>query len=191
MDVESLACAEMRNKFEFNCRKLGIEHLEISKAITNLNSDEILKKALLKVEKCIVRFYAIDGYNMASRDNGSPSDTYLALECNGHKVNERDIYQLDEPNPKFNKMYDFEAHFPGSSPLKIEVWDYDAIFGDELVGSSTLDLEDRYFTLDWVALKDKPVETRPLYHPSSNMAQGYIKCWVEINKVLGENAEVV
>jgi len=140
--------------------------LNISKALNNLNSDEILKAALLKEEKCIVRFYAIDGYNMSSRDNGSASDTYLALECNGKKVNERDNYQLDEPNPKFYKMYDFEAKFPGSSPLNIEVWDYDAIFGDELVGASILDLEDRYFTIDWMALDDKPAETRALFHPS-------------------------
>lgn len=184
MDVQKLSNAEERSKFELHCRKLSIDHLNISKALTNLNSDEILKAALLKEEKCIVRFYAVEGYNMASRDNGSASDTYLALECNGVKFNERDNYQLDEPNPKFFKKYDFEAYFPGSSPLTIEVWDYDAIFGDELVGSSVLDLEDRYFTLDWVALKAKPVETRALYHPSSKMPQGYVKCWVEINKVL-------
>lgn len=57
------------------------------------------------------------------------------------------------------------------------------MFGDELVGTSLLDLEDRYFTLDWMALKEKPVEYRQLYHPSSKMSQGVVKCWVEINKV--------
>ena len=97
---------------------------------------------------------------MSSRDNGSASYTYLKLECNGKVVSERDNYQLDEPNPDFYKMYDFEGHFPGSSPLKIQVWDYDAIFGDELIGTSILDLEDRFFTLDWVALKEKPIEYR-------------------------------
>ena len=42
-----------------------------------------------------------------------------------------------------------------------------------------------------MALKDKPVETRALYHPSTKMAQGYIKCWVEINKVVGVDPEAV
>lgn len=163
-------------------RELGLDHLNISKALTNLNSDEILKSALLKLEKCIVRFYAIEGFNMQSRDNGSDSDTYLKLICNGKVFDERDNYQLDEPNPKFYKMYEFEAYFPGSSPLTIEVWDYDMVFGDELVGKSVLDLEDRYFTLDWMSLKDKPIEYRTLYHPSSKMGQGVVKCWTEIVK---------
>jgi len=123
----------------------------------------------LKLEKCIIRFYAIEGYGMQSRDNGSDSDTYLILKCNGKIFNERDIYQLDEPSPKFYKMYEFEGQFPGSSPITIGCWDYDAIFGDELVGECIMDLEDRYFTLDWMGLKEKPVEYRSLYHPSSKM----------------------
>lgn len=162
---------------------MRIDHLRISNAVVNLNSDVILKQALLRSEKCIVRFYAIKGFNMQSRDNGSDSDTYLKLKCNDVVVSERDNYQLDEPNPKFYKRYDFEAIFPGSSPLNIDVWDYDAIFGDELIGTSVLDLEDRYFTLGWVGLKEKPIEYRNLYHPSSKMSQGTVVCWTEILKV--------
>ena len=78
-------------------------------------------------------------------------------------------------------MYDFEGHFPGSSPLIIECWDYDMVFGDELIGTSVLDLEDRYFSIDWTALEAKPIEYRQLYHPSSAMSQGVVKCWLEIN----------
>ena len=86
---------------------------------------------------------------MASRDNGSASDTYLVVKCNNKEYNERDNYQLDEPNPDFFKVYDFEGTFPGSSPLQIEVWDYDMIFGDELVGTSSIDVEDRFFSVEW------------------------------------------
>ena len=56
---------------------------------------------------------------MSSRDNGSASDTYLKLKMNDDEVSERDIYQLDEPNPSFYKKYDFEATLPGTSPLSI------------------------------------------------------------------------
>jgi hypothetical protein len=181
IDDKKLAIANEREKFETYVRRLGIDHLNISKHLNNLNSDEILKAQLLKVDKCLIRFYAVSGYDMSSRDNGSASDTYLKLECNGKTFSERDNYQLDEANPDFYKLYEFEGHFPGSSVLKIEVWDYDMIFGDELIGTSIMDLEDRYFTLDWMGMKEKPIEYRQLYHPSSNMSQGVVKCWAEIN----------
>jgi len=57
-------------------------------------------------------------------------------------------------------MYDFEGVFPDSSPLEIAVWDYDMIFGDELVGKTSIDLEDRYFSVDWNSLPNKPIEYR-------------------------------
>jgi len=86
---------------------------------------------------------------LSSRDNGSPSDPYLYLQCNKKIVNERANYQLDEANPNFYKMYDFEGVFPGSSPLQIDVYDYDEIFGDDLIGTTSVDLEDRYFSMEW------------------------------------------
>jgi len=82
-DFDKLACPTEREKFENYARNIGIDHLNISKNLTNLNSDVILKAAILKEEKCIIRFYAVAGYDMASRDNGSDSDTFLRLECNG------------------------------------------------------------------------------------------------------------
>ena len=107
-----------------------------------------------------IRVYMISGYDMASRDNGSASDTYLVLKCNEQEYNERDNYQLDEANPDFYKRYDFSGVFPGSTPLEIAVWDYDMIFGDELVGSTSIDLEDRFFCVDWNSHPHKPIEYR-------------------------------
>lgn len=77
-------------------------------------------------------------------------------------------------------MYTFEAHFPDCSMLEISVWDYDSIFGDDLIGTTKIDLEDRYFHPDWNALVNKPVETRSLYIPSSELTQGLVRLWVEI-----------
>jgi len=65
--------------------------------------------------------------------------------------------------------------------LEIRAMDHDMLFGDELIGNTLVDLEDRYFLPDWCAIKDKPIEYRPIHHPSSAVAQGVIKCWIEIN----------
>jgi hypothetical protein len=48
--------------------------------------------------------------------------------------------------------------------------DYDEIFGDDTVGTTSIDLEDRYFSPEWQSIENKPIEHRSLYHPSSRMA---------------------
>ena len=164
-------------------RNLDLAHLEITKHLANLESDNILKRALLAQTKCLVRLYCISAYDLASRDNDSPSDPYLKIECNGKVYDERDNYQLDEANPDFYQHFDFEGTFPGCSPLQIDLFDYDTIFGDDLIGTTIIDLEDRYFSMEWNALRDKPIEYRQIYHESSQISQGVIKCWVEINPV--------
>lgn len=44
------------------------------------------------------------------------------------------------------------------------------IFGDDLIGKTSIDLEDRYFTLEWQSLEHKPIEFRKLYHESSSLS---------------------
>lgn len=99
--------------------------------------------------KCIVRLYMISGYDLASRDNGGFSDPYLKINLGNKTYNERDNYQLDNPNPDFYKCYEFEAMFPGCAPLVIEAVDYDEIFGDDSIGTTIVDLEDRFFSVEW------------------------------------------
>jgi len=91
----------------------------------------------------------INAFDLASRDNGSFSDPYLIVSLGNKTYNERANYLLDEPNPEFHKYYDFESVFPGCPPLVINVMDYDDIFGDDSIGITNVDLEDRFFSPDW------------------------------------------
>jgi Ca2+-dependent lipid-binding protein len=116
-----------------------------------------------------VRVYVIDAFNLSSRDVGDDSDPYLVVNLGGKTYNQRDKWQLNEPNPKFHQMFDFEATFPGCAPLVIKIMDYDEIFGDDTVGITSIDLEDRYFSPEWQSIENKPVEHRSIYHPSSRM----------------------
>jgi len=95
-------------------------------------------------------------------------------------VSKRDEYFLDDPNPQFFQVFEFNGKFPGVSPLEIEAWDYDDLFGDDLIGKTIVDLDDRFFCPEWRNIRDKPIEYRELYHPSTSLAQGNIICWVDI-----------
>lgn len=73
-------------------QSLGVGHLNITTHLANLESDETIKRLLLAQTKCIVRLYLIDGYNMASRDIGSPSDPYVKVTLGKKTYNERENY---------------------------------------------------------------------------------------------------
>ncbi len=64
--------------------------------------------------------------------------------------------------------------------LKIELWDYDPLFSDELIGYTTIDVEDRFYDKNWRNLKFKPIETRKLKNDESNMPQASMTMWLEI-----------
>mmetsp|Transcript_32447 Transcript_32447/g.29256 ORF Transcript_32447/g.29256 Transcript_32447/m.29256 type:complete len:194 (-) Transcript_32447:424-1005(-) len=69
---------------------------------------------------------------------------------------------------------------PGASKLTIKVNDYDRFGADDLIGKTSIDLENRFYSKQWTNLKYKPIETRKLYHPTSKMAQGTVRLWVDI-----------
>ena len=54
------------------------------------------------------------------------------------------------------------------------------MFGDDLIGKTSIDLDDRFFSGDWQALEEKPIEYRQIYHESSMNSQGVVICWLEI-----------
>jgi Ca2+-dependent lipid-binding protein len=64
--------------------------------------------------------------------------------------------------------------------MTIQMWDYDMLFGDDLIGETQIDLEDRYFSPDYNAFPTKPIEYRQIYHPSSAVSQGTVLLWPEI-----------
>jgi len=114
-----------------------------------------------------VRVYIISAYGLSSRDIGSESDPYLVVSLGDKVYSDRDNYQNDEPNPDFYKTFEFDATFPGCPMLSVKVMDYDDLFGDDLVGETKVDLEDRFFSPEWQTLKYKPIEYRQIYHSSS------------------------
>ena len=55
-----------------------------------------------------------------------------------------------------------QVDFPGAPRLKITAMDYDDFFGDDLIGYTYIDLDDRFYSQNWKALDSKPIEYRDL-----------------------------
>lgn len=169
--------------------------------------------SFLKPQPYLVRVYVLDARDLQTKDENNKCDPYLRLSLGdgrkrSHMINDRENCCKETITPKFHKMYEFKADLPGASELRLEVLDYDyfaiagiptglssglvsvgtIVDGDDFIGATLIDLEDRWFSQKWQQLgavpdqyeKRKPLETRPLFAPSSSIAQGSIRLWVDI-----------
>lgn len=168
----------------------------------------------LNPQPYLVRVYVLDALNLHPKDVNNRCDPYLRVSLGDGRrreqmFNDRDNYQSETLTPKFHKMYEFKADLPGASELKLEVLDYDffaiptipiglskalstavgtTVDGDDFVGATLIDLEDRWFDAKWQELggstdraeRRKPLEVRPLFAPSSTLPQGSLRLWVDI-----------
>lgn len=157
-----------------------------SKRVSELLDMERLKEP----QSLVVRVYVLRGSNLQSKDRNGFSDPYLRLKLGKEIISDRAHYRKKTLNPDFFRMFSFDTELPGPSQLEIAVWDHDLVL-DDLIGTTTIDLEDRWFHKDWQALgRDhpkfnevgcmKPVEYRHLYTPKRTTSQGYIQLWVDI-----------
>lgn len=86
---------------------LGLKHLMLLRSICDVQSDEMLKRLLVSETKCLVRFYIVRAFDLASRDNDSPSDPYVKILLGDDVFDDRENYIEDEPCPKLYKVADF------------------------------------------------------------------------------------
>ena len=169
-----------RLQFRELMNMMNLAHLRILRLVTDVQSDEILKRLLISETKCCVRLYVVRAFNLASRDNDSPSDPYLKVKLGDEVFDDRKNAIEDEPNPDLYKVVDFRQTFPGCPPMIVQMWDKDLLFGDDLIGETIIDLEDRYFSPDFKSIMKKPIEYRKLYHSGTAVSQGTLLLWTEI-----------
>jgi len=153
------------------------------------NEDQQLLEAVTNSAEYLVRVYVLRGLQLAMLDDGgnSKSDPYLVATLGTHSVDCRSEYIADVTDARFFRLFEFETRLPGDSLLRIDVMDRDS-FGrasDDLIGATTIDLEDRIFSPRW---RDDdlgsrpPVEWRSLYSPTSKHEQGKLELWVDIQR---------
>jgi len=96
-----------------------------------------------------------------------------------NKISTRKRYIPNTLQPQFHEPFEFHTTLPGPSHITIEIWDWDGI-GDDLVGKTEIDIEDRWFSKVWRRLKIKPLEERTLHNPRSAASFGKLRLWVDL-----------
>ena len=167
--------------FQNEIEKFKSKDSKIMAELKNVEKYEKLTKSILVKHEVIIRVYILELRDLPSKDVLSDSDPYIKIYFGAEKkFDEQKSHHNDKKIVSWFKHYDILSMFPGDSTLRIEVWDYNPIFRDELIGSTSIDLEDRYFNSEWQQLKFKPIEIRNLVHPDISGQQGSISLWVEI-----------
>jgi hypothetical protein len=114
-------------------------------------------KQYLAPHSLVCRVYILKGKSLTPNDSKN-SDPYLLIKCGKSVVNDSDNVIDDTNNPGFYKHFDIAVAIPGASTLTIQVWDDDGIVGDDLIGETKIDLEERYFHKEWREINDTAAE---------------------------------
>ena len=76
----------------------------------------------------------------------SQSDPYLKVKIGKKEINDKDNYIPNQLNPIFGKMFELPALLPLDHTLKITVMDWDRISADDLIGETSIDIENRFLS---------------------------------------------
>ncbi|XP_045510224.1 otoferlin-like [Colias croceus] len=96
--------------------------------------------------KFLVRVYIIRAMNLKTKELTGKSDPYTVVSCGKKHFGDRSNYIPNTLNPVFGKMYELRCNLPEDYLVTVSLYDYDAIPPDELIGFTTIDLEDRIYS---------------------------------------------
>ena len=145
----------------------------------------------------MARVYVVRCKNLAAKDNslltGHKSDPYIVLSL-VNQSNSRDNVtvrcdkqkQYQELNPEFFLMRELHGVIPKQNLLRVEVWDWDRIGKDELIGFTEIDMESRFFSHRGYSgpgkafLEPGSVTESRILRNDVGQIQGSVEMWVDI-----------
>lgn len=125
-----------------------------------------------------VFLYILEAEFYKSFDIASDNDAYMIIKLDKKTFRTERI--ADRNNPKFYKVFRFDITLPGPSELQLTFYDEDPLKPDDLMGSTSIDIEDRFFDRVWNSFPHKPIEKRNLFLKSSVHPTGDVKLWVDV-----------
>jgi hypothetical protein len=174
---------------------------ELQKAIENAPTGSAIRRIFPQVPKApnvdpkqvVVRLYVLKGFNMYCEDD---ANLYLRVKLGKTIIQDKGKVCKGNNQLEFYQSFELRVELPGVSQLEVSVVEKNFFGFDTVIGTTTLDLEDRFFNEKWrngnfdtigkdkdeklAKLNRKPVEECTLRLPSNRMPQGKISCWLDI-----------
>ncbi|XP_055599374.1 otoferlin-like [Uranotaenia lowii] len=94
----------------------------------------------------LVRVYVIKGTDLHPMDLNGKADPYVVLQLGSKRVSDKENYVSKQLNPVFGKCFEIEATFPQDSMLTVQIYDWDLVGSDDLIGETKIDLENRFYS---------------------------------------------
>ncbi|KAG8196228.1 hypothetical protein JTE90_007950 [Oedothorax gibbosus] len=96
--------------------------------------------------RVLVRAYMIKAVNLSAADVTGTSDPYVVLKLGRQRLSDRENYVSKQLNPFFGKCFEFAATFPTDAVLRVQIYDWDLVKSDDLIGETIIDLENRFYS---------------------------------------------
>lgn len=130
----------------------------------------------------LCRVYILDAIELSREDKPSEKpSTYLEVNIGETVFKEKEKTLIkDDYDPEYYKVYDFLIMIPGCPFLNINIWQDNDVLKDQILGTTAIDLEERYFDPNWQAAGIKPIEYRTLKRPTDTLPCGRLSMWVEL-----------
>ncbi|GAB1610572.1 myoferlin-like isoform X9, partial [Argonauta hians] len=97
-------------------------------------------------QNCLVRIYIIKAIDLQPNDPSGLADPYVKVKLGKKKIDNKSEYIPNTINPCFGKMFEMKTVIPLHKDLTIGVYDRDLLSSDDLIGETTIDLENRFLT---------------------------------------------
>jgi hypothetical protein len=79
LNINDLSTDNGKKNFIKVLQTMRCGHLPIATYLSNLESESKISQLLNRKTECVIRFYVVSAFDLASRDSGSHSDPYLKL----------------------------------------------------------------------------------------------------------------
>ncbi|KAM8858333.1 fer-1-like protein 6 [Synchiropus picturatus] len=94
----------------------------------------------------LLRIYIVSATNLHPADPDGKADPYIVIRVGKNEIKDRDNYIPKQLNPVFGRSFEMQVTFPKESLLTLLIYDFDLVGGDDLIGETRIDLENRFYS---------------------------------------------